>query len=818
MKKKIIAGVIFLAVISIAISAVIIYRSGDKVRAPKENDISRFEWLKMLCEETGIIECSNDEPYFEDVVSTSEYFNYVQSAVEWDVIDDKTHFNGDDLVSGKFIALTALKTLDQSSLQRELGTEDEINEKELLRYAIDQNLISEDKVHLGFTKQECEHVLSVLNDLHYNKLWQQDYEDVTYKDNVTVLSSEDIEEIIENEKVIVIKQDKAESLKADDVIVYDSRENKVKKAGRIDSMSKDGRCTIRDVELSDVIERITVLDVGEITFEDIARYYGAEVEKSVTGNITPTNMAFFDLEHENKGFKIELKVEEEDTQRYLALAFTDNETENGFSIPITDVTDLEGDYSAEINVDRIFVGGKVDYKVTAPLSKGLKYMELALDVHSTVTGEISTFSEEKKIKLCNAKIPLADGLVCVDTELYLKLSLDGSISFEADVPMEFGCVYERGKGIRKHGKGIQVNSTAKVNCKAQAMFGLEPVLKILDRDELSIVDIEIEEGVEAEAEYAYRDNGQICNDISVAAPILTAKICGDDDNISIIRELIGASIEWEIYTSESPDIWHGKLHYEVLPDGTQQFVDECTYNKQSETGDASVNDSKSDSENASKNDSKEDKKEDVSSNSVTSGLDRFYGYDLPLMFCVNYDGTLENMDYSNYVIDNGDYYTVTGKLCCLECISTQDLQDIEDKVGAQYTSASGRVYTVQSYESYNNDQRQKCVFTCSDGETYEINNLPAFSVDEYGRTFNSFVNENGNSVRADLNDVVINIPKKYAVAGVLSGAASGEIFEYSEIVYDIRFAEDGTVDMLELPQTLWIQAWTDENTKIGTLD
>lgn len=302
MKKKIIAGVIFLAVISIAISAVIIYRSGDKVRAPKENDISKFEWLKMLCEETGIIEYSNDEPYFEDVTSTSEYFNYVQSAVEWDVIDDKAHFNGDDLVSGKFIALTALKTLDQSSLQRELGSEDEINEKELLRY-------------------------------------------------------------------------------------------------------------------------------------------------------------------------------------------------------------------------------------------------------------------------------------------------------------------------------------------------------------------------------------------------------------------------------------------------------------------------------------------------------------------------------SNYVIDNGDYYTVTGKLCCLECISTQNLYEIKDKVGTQYTSASGRVYTVQSYESYNNDQRQKCVFTCSDGETYEIDNIPAFSVDEYGRTFNSFVNENGNSVRADLNDVVINIPKKYAVAGVLSGAASGEIFEYSEIVYDIRFAEDGTVDMLEPPQTLWIQAWNEDRVK-----
>ena len=205
---------------------------------------------------------------------------------------------------------------------------------------------------------------------------------------------------------------------------------------------------------------------------------------------------------------------------------------------------------------------------------------------------------------------------------------------------------------------------------------------------------------------------------------------------------------------------------------------------------------------------------------MVSGISRFYGYDLPLLFVVDYDMTDDGIrDYnsSGYVIDNGDSYKVKGTLFCLENIPNQQLYDIKDEVGAQYTSGSGRIYTVQGEESYNNDQRQKVIFSCSDGKTYEIVNIPAFEMDEYGRTFNTFVDSDGNSFRTGFKDVEINIPKSIELASWLNSAISGEAEDY-DIAFDIRFAEDGDIDMLESAQTFWIKEWTDENTKWESLD
>ena len=441
----------------------------------------------------------------------------------------------------------------------------------------------------------------------------------------------------------------------------------------------------------------------------------------------------------------------------------------------------------------------MDYKATVPLEKGLEYMELALDVHSSITGEIQAISSEKKIKICSVPIPLANGAVCVDTELYLKFSLDGSISFEADVPMEFGCVYERDKGFRKHGRGLHVDSTAKVDCKAQSMLGLEPVLKIF---ELGIVDVEVEEGVEANAELAQHENGQVCSDISIATPILSIKVCGDDENKTILKEVFKVAIECNIYTAESDEIWHAKLHFEVLPDGTKQFVDECTY------GADAIPDNNANTED------KQEKKDN--NDSVISDVSRFYGYDLPLQYVVGFEETDEGMlDSSSYVIDNGDSYTVTGSLSCAECIPNDILQDIMNEIGAQYTSASGKVYTVQSTESYNNDQRQKVTFECSDGEVYEIVNIPSFEMDEYGRVFNSFHDTKGNAIITIFNDVVLNIPKNSDTEGFFNNIKD---VDWS-VRFNLRFNVNGDIDLMDYQETgFWFKKWSDDNIRIGTLD
>lgn len=82
-----------------------------------ENAVPRYEWLEMLGEQIGINGYTNDSPYFCDVHSENPYYPYIQSAVEWNVIDVATDFEGDDYASGKFIALTAMRAIGENKLK-----------------------------------------------------------------------------------------------------------------------------------------------------------------------------------------------------------------------------------------------------------------------------------------------------------------------------------------------------------------------------------------------------------------------------------------------------------------------------------------------------------------------------------------------------------------------------------------------------------------------------------------------------------------------------------------------------------------------------
>ena len=389
--------------------------------------------------------------------------------------------------------------------------------------------------------------------------------------------------------------------------------------------------TLDVAKLDEVVESLTVSDITDLTFDDIVNYCGLDENMSSENNLMSQqnsagliNAAVFSGEVNSKGYKISVSTQGEDDKRCIAIQITDNETGVSYALPISDKVKREDEYSAEINIDKIYVGGQIDYSLLG----GLKYAEAAVDVHATFKSEIKA-NEEKKISLFKTPVPLGNGLLAADIQIYLVLSVDGSLSFEAELPIEASVSYEKNRGLRNFDHHISLEDPMiEVNCTAGAGLRIEPVLIVLGCP--NVMDVELDCGVSVGATVTTQPNSQICADLSVSFPIITISVCEDDEKDTIIGDM-GLSAEWEVMTSDNAPIKKG-LHYELGPGKRAEFVKECTYKKQEENPSKTVG-------------------RDDSSSNETSGFTELSNYDGPIDLSIN--APFE---------DAGEYYIIKGNL------------------------------------------------------------------------------------------------------------------------------------------------------------
>ena len=109
----------------------IVYATKEDSRQD-ENTVTRYEWMEMLGEQFGTKEYNNSKPYFKDVNADSPYFKYVQSAVEWGIIENDRIFEGEKYANGEFIALTTMKAIGKYKVQIYLEMDKEPNKADYL--------------------------------------------------------------------------------------------------------------------------------------------------------------------------------------------------------------------------------------------------------------------------------------------------------------------------------------------------------------------------------------------------------------------------------------------------------------------------------------------------------------------------------------------------------------------------------------------------------------------------------------------------------------------------------------------------------------
>lgn len=553
-------------------------------KSAEEGEVTRYEWMKMLCEQTGITEYQNEIAYFPDVSKDNDYFPYLQSAVEWGILNPAGDFDGEECASGKFVALTAMKTINERKFQILLDTKKALTDNDYIELAIEHELINKKQQRTGISKEQCEQILEMLERLYFGEYWRDDYASVVYQDGVLELRNRDVLQINDDCSEIVVTDAIKDSLATGTVIVFENSNTKLQTAREITRIDTNGVLSLTSVELDRVVESLVVSDITELTFEDIINYYEPHKVFNGTNRLTSRRSAkkilnthMFPFDMDNSGFELSVSTKKEDKskEKYLKIQITDNSTKISYELPETIKVEADSGFSAKVNVDKIHVGGQVSYSCI----NGLEYADVAAEAHVTCEGNFKV-EKEQKIPLFKTPVPLGNGLVNVDIQFYLVLSLNGEISLKAELPLEAAVNYEKNRGLRKYERDISFKTPQmEINCDAAVVFRFEPTLIILEY--LKVVDVEADIGVAASAKTVPRPNLQVCTDIGISFPVITLSACRDDDANTLINKL-GFSAEWKIISDDNAP--HKiSLHYEMLPDETTQFVKECTYKEPEET-------------------------------------------------------------------------------------------------------------------------------------------------------------------------------------------------------------------------------------------
>ncbi len=567
MKKKIIIGISAAGIVIAAIIVGIVIgnlskkKNNDdinvtcKAEITKDGDITCYEWLKKLCEKTAI-----------------DADDYRKAAKEYGYITDNDEFNNDDIASGEFIALSAMRAMGENKMQIYLGTDEDITDRTNRELALDKELISEDSLNKGFSDEEAEKVLDKFDDLYYGEFWPNNIENIIYNDNVKQLKYFDIKDYKEDENTIQLDTDAVKDLKKGDTLVFDYNGMKVSK--KIKEVGVNGIFSLESPVMEDVFDTLTISDSTSLTLDDIINYYGLNNVDTSSRKNTTVMTANVSGNIKSNGFKIGVS---KNNDNELEVELEDNNTGASYKLPVKHKLKNNCDnFSVQWDVKNIGVGAQVKYN----LKDGLKYASVGVDIDSEISSSIEGELSEG-ILLCQTPKPIGNAAVSVNVALYIVPDVDGKLTLKVEVPFHSGISYEKGKGTKTT---MGLKSSMQTSIEAEGSMGLyfrtAPMLVTMKT--IPLVDAELDMGAVAKGTRTGRNNGQICSDVSIQFPIFKISTGSDDVKFNNKKSLfseIGISIE----KSFDKFAKTASTHYEQLPDGTKQFVKECTYSEQTES-------------------------------------------------------------------------------------------------------------------------------------------------------------------------------------------------------------------------------------------
>jgi len=181
MSKRIAIALAVAAIIGIA-AAAIVFGKGGEDGPGAEDPVTRGEWVEMLGSGFGIDEHSGEQPYFDDVVESSELFAYAQSCAEWGVLEPGGSLLPDEPATRLFVARTALAAAEVDWSGYGQGSDG----GGALECAFELGVVARGQADDPMTQMACDQALDVALSLFCAP--SEGYADITLKASVADLS------------------------------------------------------------------------------------------------------------------------------------------------------------------------------------------------------------------------------------------------------------------------------------------------------------------------------------------------------------------------------------------------------------------------------------------------------------------------------------------------------------------------------------------------------------------------------------------------------------------------------------------------------
>lgn len=261
----------FMLIMTITLSSIL---SLGGCSSKKQSTLSLGEWLVMLNSSFGMDSYNSDTPYFDNVSESNIYFDAVQIAVEWDVIDTTQKID----VNKALTWCDALMTLVNASVFRAYT----MTSEEKLDYAL-ANFdckIDKKKVNNIIEPYDAVALLTQVQQKWTNRTYDTPIEEVKFADSVKELT--DVTDYKIENNTVVLRKEEAGDIAAGDVYVINGEDGlQAFKAEKV--TEQDGNIYIEnsdeDLFITDVVENMFVQETIIPSVDNMVLYdaYGNRI-------------------------------------------------------------------------------------------------------------------------------------------------------------------------------------------------------------------------------------------------------------------------------------------------------------------------------------------------------------------------------------------------------------------------------------------------------------------------------------------------------------------------------------------------------------
>lgn len=510
----------------------IVNNETSQVETDDGDYITNKEWIIMYAEKFGLNEYLEDEPYFENVAADESFFGYVQTMVEYEILDDTSELKLDETISPETVLIQLAKIYGDTYIENRFEKK-ELEKTDYIKFATENIGITIKDGAKGITNEEA---ISIIDRTweHYLTKEYENVEEIVYKDNVMdfiscgdyVLQDNTLfiaseKEISEGAVLVLATKDEYHSLIA-------------LKVTEVDKNDTNYILEVTEPELEDIVEYMNLEFSEVINLDDFKPAEGVTVVETTTvgagfnndqkGTVTTLEVNITDKK---------LKVSPEWEAINAKLNITESKMYNknyligqaGQVIP-----KYKSGYEAigKIKIKDLILNGSVEYD-----------SKLAFDFNVGATAEFSLalkgYLKETRMKVGEIEVKKPFSPVTFAIDFYVFVDYEGEIKVEPKITSISTVKKTKNSGVTGTGN---VKTDTKVEFKASASVEVAPDAVLVLFQKADIVDAYMKFG--AKAEMAVKNDK-----LTIDMYLPTLKV-GVGLNKNTVLSSIGISVETKV--------------------------------------------------------------------------------------------------------------------------------------------------------------------------------------------------------------------------------------------------------------------------------